>query len=68
MHHIFARGVAPVHRAPYFRPGVILVEQMVGAIVKHHPVRIVHPVRLWREMELGTVLFGGVLGICELRR
>jgi hypothetical protein len=32
----------------------VLVEQMVFSVVVDHPVRIVHPVSLRREMKLGT--------------
>ena len=47
-----ADGVAPAHMAPLLAQRVVLVEQVVLALVEDEPVRVVHEVARWREVEL----------------
>ena len=54
MNEVSADSMAPTHMTPFVAKGIVLVEQMVFTILIDHPVWIVHPVPLWREMKLGT--------------
>ena len=54
MNQVTADRMAPTHMAPFVAKGIVLMEQMVFSLMVDHPVRIVHPVSLWREMKLRT--------------
>ncbi len=54
MNEVSADRMAPTHMAPFVAKGIVLVEEMVFSVIVDHPVRIIHPISLWREMELGT--------------
>src|SRR5690606_7057818 len=57
MHKVGACGMRPVHWPPNGTIGIMLKKQVVRAVMVHHPVRVVHPVCLWREMEVRAMFF-----------
>ena len=46
-----------MHWAPYGAVGVVLVEEMIGIVVEHQSVGVVHPVCFGSEVEEGSVGF-----------
>jgi hypothetical protein len=54
MNQVPADSMSPTHMAPFVAKGIVLIEQVVFSLMIDHPVRIVHPVSLWREMKLRT--------------
>jgi hypothetical protein len=54
---IIADRMAPTHVPPFIAKGIVLIEEVVFAVVVDHAVRVVHPVSLRREMELGAKRF-----------
>ena len=51
------RGVPPAHVAPTIALGIVLIEQMVGAIGINKPIGVVNPVALRGVMHLRAILF-----------
>ena len=49
--------MSPVHGSPYGAVGVVLVEEMIGIVVEHQSVGVVHPVCFGSEVEEGSVGF-----------
>ncbi len=60
MEEIRTHRVSPTHVPPQVTKGVVLAEDMPLAIVIDESIRIVRPVRLWREVECRAV--GLVIG------
>ena len=54
MNQVSTDSMAPTHMAPFVTKWIVLVEQVIFSVMVDHPVRIVHPVSLWREMKLGS--------------
>jgi hypothetical protein len=46
-----------MHRTPDDIIGIVLEKKMIDAVEPDHPIGIVHPFLLRREMETGTVKF-----------
>ena len=64
MNEVLALEMAPVHVAPIVPIGIVLIEKVVGALVRNRPVRVVVPQSRRLKMIDGTVgiLFNSRLG------
>src|SRR5687767_2642709 len=58
---ILAHRMAPAHVAPFIAERIVLVKEVVLPFVIHHPIRVVHPVALRREMKAWTKWLGAYL-------
>jgi hypothetical protein len=46
-----------MHRSPHSAVGKVLVKQMIGAVVVHHAIWVIHPFSLLRKVYLGAMGF-----------
>src|SRR5437899_1453018 len=51
LNEVLADRMAPTHVPPFIAKGIELIEEVIFAVIKYHPVRVIHPVGRRREVK-----------------